>query len=194
MSAANTPSSEPDLRRAIWHAALEYAQHGWTVVPVSYFDGRSYVCVQADCFEETLHPVWRMWQSRASSDPKVVAAWFRTLTLSVAVRTGASFDVVSLPEAAATRVQAALAERRTTTPVAVWRERGRRLFWVERGLPWRPVLGRLDARMFGEHDWAPVPPTPTRHGRVQWAVEPGQTGWGVIRHDDFHTALSATDA
>jgi len=168
---------------------VEYARHGWTVVPVSHFDGRHYDCVQADCSEESLHPVWRMWQNRASSDPKVVANWFRMLTLSVAVRTGVSFDVVSLPEVTATRVQAALGER-LATPVAVWRERGRRLFWVELDLPWRPVLGQLDGRVCGEDDWAPAPPTPTRHGPLQWAVDPEQTDWTVARHADFLAALA----
>ncbi|MFI9383389.1 bifunctional DNA primase/polymerase [Kutzneria sp. NPDC052558] len=180
-----------DLGTRLRAAAVEYAAHGWPVVPVSFFDGRSYTCVQADCVEETMHPVWRLWPDRASADPKVVAAWLGMLTLSVAVRTGVVFDVVSMPEAAATRVQAALAERHTATPVAVWRERGRRLFWVEPGLPWRPVLGRLDARVSAENGWVPVPPTPTRHGPVQWAVEPAQTGWCFARHEDFLAAASA---
>jgi hypothetical protein len=183
--------SDLAVRRALRVAAVECAEHGWPVVPVSFYDGHSYACVQADCYEETLHPVWRLWHDRASADPKVVATWFRTLTLSVAVRTGVAFDVVSLPEVTATRVQAALAERHTLTPVVVWRERGRRLFWVERDLPWRPVLGRLDARVSARDGWAPVPPTPTRNGPVQWAVEPAQSDWGVVRHADFLAAVSA---
>ena len=179
------------VRRALQVAAVEYAVHGWPVVPVSFFDSRSYMCVQADCFEETLHPVWRLWHDRATADPKVVAAWFRMLKVSVGIRTGVVFDVVSLPEVAATRVQGALEERHIATPVAVWRERGRRLFWVERDLPWRPVLGRLDARVSSRDGWVPAPPTPTRHGPVQWAVEPAQTDWGLVRHADFLTAAAA---
>ena len=183
--------SDVAVRRALQVAAVEYAVHGWPVVPVSFFGGRSYMCVQADCFEETLHPVWRLWQNRATADPKVVAAWFRMLAVSVGIQTGKVFDVVSLPEVAATKVQSALDERDTATPVAVWRERGRRLFWVERDLPWRPVLGRLDARVSGAGGWVPAPPTPTRHGPVQWAVEPAQTDWGIVRHSDFLAAAAS---
>lgn len=190
MSAASARLTSSALRRALRLAAVEYAGHGWPVVPVSYFDGHSYMCVQADCYQETLHPVWRLWHDRASADPKMVAAWFRLLTLSVAVRTGVIFDVVSLPEITATKVQAALAERHTLTPVAVWRERGQRLFWVERDLPWRPVLGRLDARVSARDGWVPVPPTPTRHGPVQWAVDPARTDWGFVRHQDFLAAAA----
>jgi hypothetical protein len=188
VNGASARLSASAVRRALRVAAVEYAGHGWPVVPVSYFDGHSYVCVQADCYQETLHPVWRLWHDRASADPKMVAAWFRLLTLSLGVRTGVVFDVVSLPETTATRLQAALAERRTLTPVAVWRERGQRLFWVERGLPWRPVLGRLDARVSARDGWVPVPPTPTRHGPVQWAVEPDRADWGFVRHHDFLAA------
>ncbi|MFC0439952.1 bifunctional DNA primase/polymerase [Kutzneria buriramensis] len=190
MSAASARLSGSAVRRGLRLAAVEFAGHGWPVVPVSYFDGHSYRCVQADCYQETLHPVWRLWHDRASADPKMVAAWFRLLTLSVGVRTGVVFDVVSLPETTGTKVQAALAERQTLTPVAVWRERGHRLFWVERDLPWRPVLGRLDARVSARDGWVPVPPTPTRHGPVQWAVAPARTDWGFVRHQDFLAAAA----
>jgi hypothetical protein len=183
--------ADHEARQALGRAAREYAEHGWPVVPLSYFGDHQYTCVQADCVEQTLHPVWRMWQQRASADPTVVGAWFRMLTLSVGVRTGVVFDAVSLSESVAIRLQAELVERHVPTPVAVWRERGRRIFWVERGLPWRPTLGRLDARVCGDDDWVPAPPTPTRHGPVQWAVQPAQTGWGVVRWADFHAALSA---
>jgi len=191
VSGSRLRPADPGQQRTLRSAALCYAAHGWPVVPAAFFDGTRYACVQADCVEDGPHPVWRLWQNRATADPKVVAAWFRMLAVSVGIQTGKVFDVVSLPEVAATKVQSALDERDTATPVAVWRERGRRLFWVERDLPWRPVLGRLDARVSGAGGWVPAPPTPTRHGPVQWAVEPAQTDWGIVRHSDFLAAAAS---
>jgi Bifunctional DNA primase/polymerase, N-terminal len=184
-------SSGSDAQHAFKVAAVGYATHGWPVVPASFYNGRRYVCVQADCADDTLHPVWRMWRDRASTDPKLVATWHRMFTFAVAVRTGVCFDVVVLPDGVATLVQAALAEQRTQTPVAVWRERGRRLFWVVRDLPWQARLGRLGGRLHGEGDWVPAPPTPTRCGPVQWAVPPELTNWGFVGHEPFIAALAA---
>ncbi|QUQ64053.1 bifunctional DNA primase/polymerase [Kutzneria sp. CA-103260] len=194
MNAAQTRFSGSGAQRQLKQAAVEYAGHGWPVVPVSFYQAGRYTCVQADCAENTLHPVWRMWQGRASANPKTVAAWYGLLAFAVAVRTGVCFDVVSVPDVVATRVQAALAAQHTPTPVAVWRERRRRLFWVAHDLPWRAALEHVEARVHGDGDWVPVPPTPTRYGQLQWAMPPEQTDWGFVGHEAFHNALAAVDA
>jgi hypothetical protein len=191
VSGSRLRPADPGSQRTLRQAALCYAAHGWPVVPAAFFDGTRYACVQADCGQDGPHPVWRLWQGRASADPDVVASWYRLFSFAVALPTGTVFDVVEIPEPAALRVQGALMERRTPTPIAVWRERGVRLFWVRRGLSADHRLTRLGARIRAEGGWVPAPPTPTRRGPVHWAVPPEQAEWAVLGHGDLTAALDA---
>lgn len=189
MTGSRLRPADPGQQRTLRQAALDYAAHGWPVVPAAFFDGARYACVQADCVEDGPHPVWRLWQGRASTDPDVVASWYRLFSFAVALPTGGVFDVVEIPEPAAARVQSALAGRGTPTPVAVWRERGVRLFWVRPGLPADERLAKLNARIRGEGGWVPAPPTPTRRGPMQWSLPPEQVDWAILSHGDFGAAF-----
>ena len=191
MSGSRLRPADPGRQRTLRLAALAYAAHGWPVVPAAYFDGTRYACVQADCVEDGPHPVWRMWQGRASTDPDMVASWYRLFSFAVALPTGAVFDVVEIPESAAVKVQAALVEYGTPTPIAVWRERGCRLFWVSPGMPGGDRLTAMGARIRGEGGWVPAPPTPTRRGPVQWALPPEQSDWRIAGHERLTAAVEA---
>ncbi|WP_025360181.1 bifunctional DNA primase/polymerase [Kutzneria albida] len=181
--------ADPVPQRQFRRAALDYAAHGWPVVPAAHFDGRRYVCVQVDCEEDGPHPVWRLWQDRASTDPATVSSWYRLFSFAVALATGVVFDVLELPESAAIRVQAALTEAGHTTPVAVWRERECRLFWTRPGLD--PAAVTVPgARVRGAGNWVPAPPTPTRRGAVQWAVSPEQAEWQPVEPAALIAALA----
>ena len=193
MSGSRLRPADPGQQRTLRSAALCYAAHGWPVVPAAFFDGTRYACVQADCVEDGPHPVWRLWQGRASTDPDVVASWYRLFSFAVALPTGVVFDVVEIPEPAAVRVQDALVRRRTPTPIAVWRERGVRLFWVSPGLSADHRLSALSARIRGEGGWVPAPPTPTRRGPVHWSLAPEQADWGIVAHADLAAALDAVN-
>ncbi|MFI9381684.1 bifunctional DNA primase/polymerase [Kutzneria sp. NPDC052558] len=193
MSGSRLRPADPGQQRTLRQAALGYAAHGWPVVPAAFFDGTRYACVQADCVEDGPHPVWRLWQGRASTDPDVVASWYRLFSFAVALPTGTVFDVVEIPEPTAVRVQGALVEHRTPTPIAMWRERGVRLFWVSTGFPLDDRLTAVNGRVRGEGNWVPAPPTPTRRGPMDWALPPEHADWGVLAHEDMLKALDAVN-
>jgi Bifunctional DNA primase/polymerase, N-terminal len=174
------PAPQWELKRA----ALSYVTHDWPVVPAAFFDGDRYTCVQVDCVEDGPHPVWRMWQDRATTDPGTVSSWYRLFSFAVALPTGTLFDVLEVPELPATRLQAALAEAGTQTPTAVWRERDCRLFWVSPGMELDQRLADAGIRLRAEGNWVPAPPTPTRRGPVQWAVNPDQVRWTIAAHEE----------
>ncbi|GDY31943.1 bifunctional DNA primase/polymerase [Gandjariella thermophila] len=179
-----------ELRRSV----LDYVGHGWPVVPATYYNGRRYVCVRADCAEDGPHPVWRAWRERATTDPATVRSWYRLCEFGVAVLTGARFDVLEVPEPWGERVQTLLATGGSAGPAAVYPERGRRLFWVARGLRLDDDLAAAGFRVRGEGGWALAPPSRTRGGPVRWTVPPERVSWRPAHLSAVREALDVAAA
>lgn len=56
------------------HAACDYAEHGWLVIPVRGTVGKVCACKDgAECPNPGKHPIGKAWQKTASSDPVTVA-------------------------------------------------------------------------------------------------------------------------
>lgn len=72
-------SEEDDRRRELQHAATGYARLGWRVIPVRWItpDGTCSCPNGPACESAGKHPVHDAWPSVASSDPDVVASWWR---------------------------------------------------------------------------------------------------------------------
>jgi hypothetical protein len=71
--------------------ALEYADHGWPVLPLWWpLGGHVCACERADCAKPGKHPLSRHGLHDASTDPAVIRRWWtRWPEANVGIRTGA---------------------------------------------------------------------------------------------------------
>jgi hypothetical protein len=77
------------------HAALEYARQGWAVFPLFGVINRRCQCGQRDCGRPGKHPLVRRGLREASTDPNLIASWWRRWPLAnVGVATGTASDIV----------------------------------------------------------------------------------------------------
>ena len=75
-------------------AALDYAAHGWAVFPVHGIVGGC-GCEAADCSSPGKHPLTRRGLKDATTDGRVVAAWWRRWpAANLALATGSASGVV----------------------------------------------------------------------------------------------------
>ena len=154
------------LRRA----ALNYAGHGWDVLPGAYLT-RDRFCCGPGCRTVACHPATTDGIGLASHEPDVVARWWTGRPYSVLLATGVAFDVLEiLGGASVTRV--ALHAPAALTPA------GRLMILVRPGATLRPELAaRPDTVLHGPRSWIPAPSTRTPAGRVRWLVDPVTVGW-----------------
>jgi hypothetical protein len=76
-------------------AALDYAAHGWAVFPVYGIAGGECTCGASDCSSPGKHPLTRRGLKDATTDRRVVAAWWkRWPAANVALATGSASGVV----------------------------------------------------------------------------------------------------
>lgn len=70
---------EDTRRRELFEAAVGYAKRGFRVIPVRWVDenGRCSCHRGAECPKSGKHPVHDKWPDVATSDPEVVASWWR---------------------------------------------------------------------------------------------------------------------
>lgn len=80
---------------AMVRAALDYAAHGWSVFPVhGIVDGRC-CCGASDCSSPGKHPLTRRGLKDATTDERMVAAWWeRWPAANLALATGRASGVV----------------------------------------------------------------------------------------------------
>ena len=96
-SMTNTYNDEP----AVLSAALDYAQHGWSVLPIWWVDGGQCACgAGSQCKSPGKHPIGHMAPSglnSASKDPDTIRSWVAAAPqMNVAVATGAASNIVVL--------------------------------------------------------------------------------------------------
>lgn len=74
-----TGQVDEDRRRELCEAAVSYARRGWQVIPVRWVDSDgACACPKgAECAAPGKHPVHDGWYDVGSTDPTVVASWWR---------------------------------------------------------------------------------------------------------------------
>src|SRR5258706_8460187 len=80
------------LRRA----ALNYAWHGWDVLPGAYLTRDRFFCGPG-CRTVACHPATMDGTGAASHEQDVVAGWWAGHPYSVLLATGVAFDVLDIP-------------------------------------------------------------------------------------------------
>ncbi|MGH3716455.1 MAG: bifunctional DNA primase/polymerase [Micromonosporaceae bacterium] len=164
------------LQRALLRrAALQYARHGWAVVPGAYHSGSRFLCDRAGCPTTGCHPAYEDWLRAASCDVINVVSWWARREHSVLLATGYGCEVIEVPGWAGEAALTQLGD--DTGPVAIT-PTGSWLFFVRPGEGLRPELAdRLDVLRHASGSWVPAPPTRFPEGRVRWQVAPQAVGW-----------------
>jgi hypothetical protein len=150
--------------------ALNYAWHGWDVLPGAYLTGDRFSCGPG-CRTVACHPATLDGTGSASHEPDVIAGWWSVHPYSVLLATGLAFDVLEIPGCAD-------AERMVPTGPAALTPTGRLMLLVRPGAKLRPELAaRYDTVLHGPCSWIPAPSTRTPAGPVRWLVPPVTVGW-----------------
>ncbi|MFB9427815.1 bifunctional DNA primase/polymerase [Streptoalloteichus tenebrarius] len=162
----------PWARRA--DAAVDYARHGWKLLPGAIWDGRHYTRGHHTRVVSDLEPVLPV--ERATSDLYRVSRWWRTAPWSVLAVTGEKFDVITAPTTVAMAATHTMPWRHNPCPVAVSPSVVR--FFVAPGAALRPDLATVPGvEVLPAGSLVPLPPTPVRCGVVTWWVSPSSLGW-----------------
>jgi hypothetical protein len=185
--------SLPHLDRLrLRRAAVTYARHGWAVAPGACLTGRRFSCGRPGCPIMGCHPAIESWEDDASTDPGMVALWWRRRPHAVLLATGGAFDVLEVPATLGVRAVDAMRWRADARgPVGVTPD-GRWMFLVSPGEPLRDELAyRLDVVRHGPSSWIPAAPSRTPEGPVRWAVSPDRTQWRLPAASPLQAVLVA---
>jgi hypothetical protein len=88
---------QPDASAELLEAALAYAAAGYPVFPVYEPDGDGCSCGRPDCGSPGKHPRTRRGLDEASTDPAIVAEWWRCWpSANIGIRTGTVSGLVVL--------------------------------------------------------------------------------------------------
>ncbi|MGH3734350.1 MAG: bifunctional DNA primase/polymerase [Micromonosporaceae bacterium] len=194
------PVHPRQLQRALLRrAALQYARHGWPVVPGAYRTGARFACDRAGCPTSGCHPAYENWRHVASCDVVNVLGWWARRDHSVLLATGSGCDVIEAPGWAGEAALEMLGE--TGCPVAIT-PTGSWLFFVRPGEGLRPerpgeglrpeLANRPDVVRHTSGSWVPAPPTRFPEGRVRWRVAPQTVEWRLA--DPYRVQQALLDA
>lgn len=183
-----------DERSAVYRAAVSYAEHGWPVLPGSMWNGRRHVV--PGTLKVTDGPRPLVARNLASSDVDTVTRWWSAdarLEPSVLLRSGETFNLVSVAFGLAQDVIPAMEAQRQAGPVLYRPDEGRAYFLVqcetvlfgEFGKP-----GEVIAIAPGE--WITAPPTRMGNAaNVRWWSTPESVDWCPADVDVLNEALTA---
>ena len=93
----NTP--RPKLRRSdsmnMLEHALEYAAHGWAVIPLQGIDGGQCTCAKVDCSSPGKHPIPSNGSKAATIDVAEIRAWWAAHpNANIGIATGAKSGII----------------------------------------------------------------------------------------------------
>ncbi len=184
------PANHPHrLHRTLRRAALDYARHGWAVLPGACLTGARFRCERPGCPTVGCHPALDGGAEAASCEVEQVLAWWSRRAFSVLLPTGRTFDVIEAPGQLAAPAARILAEDGLAGPIAVTSD-SRWMFFVAVGDRLRPDLYHLRGPIqHAAGSWVPAPPTRYPDGRVRWLAPPGAGDWQVPGSDPVQRAL-----
>lgn len=203
---SGTLNSDQEARRAeLCEAAIAYARRGWRVMPVRWIgdDGTCDCPKGAGCLSPGKHPVHEDWPAVASSDPVIVASWWRPEPVgmlarewfpraNVGILTGRESGIFVLDVdtyAGGTQTLGAYERRNGQLPETYVHSTGRggtHYFFAIPGFEVRnsagKVLGKgLDIR--GQHGFVVAPPSMSDHGPYE--LNPAHAGLPVAEAPDW---------
>ena len=174
-----------DQRGDAAKAAVEYAEHGWWVVPGATWTGSQYVVPGTN--RVLTGPLPYVPRDRATSDVRTVRRWWtHDLKQSPAVllRAGEVFNLVLISESLARYVIATALFRSQPGPVLFRPDTRRAGFVVEPGLIFGSTFPREnfsapsgEVMAMSPGDVIVAPPSLVPNGRVEWWINPRKVEW-----------------
>jgi hypothetical protein len=165
--------------------AINFAHHGWPVVPGSYPCGAHWVGMPSSrrtgAGEHGSVPVHPDWTQLAGCGPERVAALWSGHPFSVLLATGMGVDALDLPAELGRTTAIGLRVAGLPVPIAST-PTGRWLFPVLGGGALHHELAEHpDVTLHAQGGWIPLPPSPCLLGVIHWRVKPAMCGWELPR-------------
>ena len=182
-----------DGSRAVYRAELrasatDLADHGWPVLPGSYWQGDRWVGAQGVPADE-LGPIETNGLGVATQDFGLVDVWWSDRPYSVLIATGSVVDAIEVSALVGRRVCTLLRENDLVVPVAAT-PTGRWWFAVRAGEALRPELAsRPDVVLHSRGSWVAAPPSAGPQGVVHWRVPPSACDWELPSPCGLQVAL-----
>jgi hypothetical protein len=176
--------------------AINFAEHGWPVIPGSYPHDDHWIgapsCNQhAGTGTHGFVPVHRNWTQLAGCGPQRVAQLWSGQPFSVLLATGLGIDALEVPAVLGRAAAIGLRMVDIPAPIAAT-PTGRWLFPVLGGarLP-EKLTEHPDVVLHRQHGWIPLPPSLCLPGVVHWRVKPATWGWKLPKLADVSDAVLA---
>lgn len=151
--------------------ALALADHGWPVVPGTFWQGRRWAGM-AGAPRSCSVPVLPDGGAGATCDTSAIAGWWSELPYSVLLATGCVLDAIEVSPPVGRRLSTHLRDCGVVAPAGTT-PTGRWWFLVTAGEPLRPELeSRSDVILHGRGSWVVAPPSQDAQGVVEWRVSP----------------------
>lgn len=197
---AEIPTTTPDggaaekTPQSAFTAAMEYAEHGWPVLPGSTWNGRRYQIPGTNRITDGVRPT--VPRNYATTRGSTITEWWGLrgpLVPTVLLRSGLAFDVLSVARPLAELVIKHTAFCNNAGPVAFRPDKGRAYFMV--------TPGEIPATGFGgdpgeivlmeSGSWILVPPARLSPGvNAVWLVTPEHVGWKLATFEIVRDVLS----
>lgn len=177
--------------------AIEYAEHGWSVLPGSKWNGHRWMHTERFATTDGLRPT--MARNYATSDPATVAQWWTRTgpgIPSILLRTDATLGAVHVSAPLATQVLRTNAFRDASGPVIFRPDRQCAYFLV---CPDETVVVPEDAPPgavvpLARGELIAAPPTVTGAGNVTWWHPPQKCDWQPMTARALSAAFRAAVA
>lgn len=164
---------------------MEYATHGWGVIPGSACDGARYTKGHTMEPVESLAAV--LSSARTLRRARAVWSWWHLAPYGVLARVGEDFDVLHAPTWLATGREMCA---RPLCPVALSPSGASLLVTVGTRLR-DQLVGVPGVEVTALGSVVPLPPTRMLGGRVSWWITPEQTRWSLGDPEGVRDALCA---
>lgn len=172
-------------------AALDYAAHGWPVIPGSFWQAGEWTGWADPPTHDAVAPapVTVGGVSDASRIAAEISAWWSGLPYSVLLATGTAVDAIEVPAAVGRRVRSVLQSMDVNAPIAVTPV-GQWWFGMAAGEPLRPELASMaEVLLRSRGSWVVAPPCAYPEGEVQWRSTPEDCGWRLPDPYDVQYAV-----
>lgn len=175
--------------------AINFASHGWPVIPGSYPRGTNWVGMASALRNGSRRngsvPVHPNWAELAGCGPRRVAELWSGHPYSILLATGMGLDALDLPAELGRATAIGLRVAGLPVPIVATPDGRWLLPVIGGGALHRELDEHPQVVLHAEDDWVPLPPSPCLPGVVHWRVKPAVCNWELPRLDEVTDAVLA---